>query len=457
LEDNISINATPKKTKDLLSPGTAATPATALASPMPLLSPPKSPVPLQPNASLSRTLSRKSTMVTEAAKEHKKSYLLAGLSALAFGTANYFMSDLSMRCGPNGVYTECFGLFLSWALFHLFNLIKHKLAKNNHKPFFSKSSSPYFEEFLEDVAPLVEEESVQESVEVQLVQVAPEPAIPSPAENSEKFESIESEESDLERAPETKAKSSVVPESFHVMTWQRVSAPLSRCLVQIMIQYAILSCFTFAAKSGVNGGIISAIFSSSCIFTIIIFYFKYGHKISMVDAFGTVFILLCVLLIAFGGTGGQSDEVQKTEEQLKTERLNLILALALAIISGLTLSLNTVSIQYTIYTGFDLDQANYDGNLMLGIIFLPFMIYHRDKYSMGDVFVGTLVILFVTTGIILFSKAIQCGIAGPVQAIENSKTLVQTVLCIIFLGQIPTIMQISGLLTGMIGVISIVL
>jgi len=241
------------------------------------------------------------------------------------------------------------------------------------------------------------------------------------------------------------------------MTWQRVSAPLSRCLVQIMIQYAILSCFTFAAKSGVNGGIISAIFSSSCIFTIIIFYFKYGHKISMVDAFGTVFILLCVLLIAFGGTGGQSDEVQKTEELIKTERLNLILALALAIISGLTLSLNTVSIQYTIYTGFDLDQANYDGNLMLGIIFLPFMIYHRDKYSIGDVFVGTLVILFVTTGIILFSKAIQCGIAGPVQAIENSKTLVQTVLCIIFLGQIPTIMQISGLLTGMIGVISIVL
>lgn len=178
----------------------------------------------------------------------------------------------------------------------------------------------------------------------------------------------------------------------------------------------------------------------------------------MIDAIGTTFILACVLLIAFGGNGGQSDEVsQKTEEEIASEKLNLILSVFLAIISGLVLSLNTVSIQYTIYTGFDLDQANYDGNLMIGLIFLPIFIYHRDKYNFGDVCIGTLVVLCVTLGIILFSKAIQCGVAGPVQAIENSKTVVQTILCIIFLAEIPTLMQILGLLTGSIGVISIVL
>lgn len=91
-----------------------------------------------------------------------------------------------------------------------------------------------------------------------------------------------------------------------------------------------------------------------------------------------------------------------------------MLSLVFAILSGLALSLNTVGIQYTIYTGFDLDQANYDGNLMLGLFCLPFFIYHRDKYSLGDVGIGTLVVITVTTGIILLSKAIQCGIAGPV-------------------------------------------
>lgn len=74
----------------------------------------------------------------------------------------------------------------------------------------------------------------------------------------------------------------------------------------------------FASKSGVNGGIISTIFSSSCIFTIVIFYFKYGHQISKVDAIGTFFILLCVFLIALGGTGGSSEsEDVKSDEEVK--------------------------------------------------------------------------------------------------------------------------------------------
>ena len=191
------------------------------------------------------------------------------------------------------------------------------------------------------------------------------------------------------------------------MTWQRFSAPMSRCFSQVLILHTILSCFAFAAKSGVNGGIISTMFSSSCIFTMIIFYFKYGHKISLVDAIGTAFILACVLLIAFGGNGDQSDEIsEKTNEQLASEKLNLIISVLLAIISGLALSLNTVSIQYTIYTGFDLDQANYDGNCMVGLIFLPIFIYHREKYNFGDICIGTLAVLCVTLGIILFSKAI---------------------------------------------------
>lgn len=141
----------------------------------------------------------------------------------------------------------------------------------------------------------------------------------------------------------------------------------------------IAATFFFASKSGVNGGIISAIFSSSCVFTIVIFYFKYGHKISVIDSIGTVFIITCVLLIAFGGTDGdlksESQGRIKTFEELQLEKVNLTLSILFSILSGFVLSLNTVSIQYTIYTGFDLDQANYDGNCILGVFFFPFFIY----------------------------------------------------------------------------------
>lgn len=159
-----------------------------------------------------------------------------------------------------------------------------------------------------------------------------------------------------------------------------------------------------------------------------------------------------------GGAGGSTEEeVIKTDEQLKEEKLNLLLALIFALISGLTLTSNTVSIQYVIHTGFNLDQANYDGNAMLGVLFTPFFIYYRERYGFIDVCVGTLVIVCVTIGVILFSRALSCGIAGPVQAIENSKTVIQTGMAIIFLGQIPNLMQIMGLVAGSVGVIMIVL
>jgi drug/metabolite transporter (DMT)-like permease len=105
-----------------------------------------------------------------------------------------------------------------------------------------------------------------------------------------------------------------------------------------------MACFFFAFKSGVNAGIISTIFSSSCIFTIVIFYFKYGHQISLIDFIGTCFILLCVVMIALGGTGGSDSEEVKTEDQIAEEKVNLVMALIFAIISGFCLSMNTVGI-----------------------------------------------------------------------------------------------------------------
>jgi len=98
------------------------------------------------------------------------------------------------------------------------------------------------------------------------------------------------------------------PISHYKFTWQRFSAPVARTFAYLAICITMQYCFDFAYKSGVNSGIISSIFSSSCIFTSMIFYFKYGHKLSMIDAIGIGFILLCVCMIALGGAGGSSEE-----------------------------------------------------------------------------------------------------------------------------------------------------
>lgn len=49
-----------------------------------------------------------------------------------------------------------------------------------------------------------------------------------------------------------------------------------------------------------------------------------------------------------------------------------------AVITGLILTLNTVTIQWAIYLGINIDQANYDGNLVLGLILLPIYVFESE-------------------------------------------------------------------------------
>ena len=115
---------------------------------------------------------------------------------------------------------------------------------------------------------------------------------------------------------------------------KRLKAPLGRMLFILLIHVTHIATFLFASKSNINGGIISTIFSSSCVFTFIIFYFKFGQKITKSDMIGTILVLGCVGLISVGGSN-QSGEVNN---------LYLVLALVMAILTGLNLSLNTVHI-----------------------------------------------------------------------------------------------------------------
>lgn len=191
---------------------------------------------------------------------------------------------------------------------------------------------------------------------------------------------------------------------IHELTWLRFSAPLSRGVSQLLIQVVSNLCFMFAAKSGVNGGIISTIFSSSSIFSIVIFYFKYGQKVTKIDYLGTLLIISSVVLIAFGGATDTSVEV--AEEERKEMNFYLAISLLFAVGTGFVLSLNTASVQYTIMASFELDQANYDGGGMLGLILLPFYLYFVTTFTLMDLWIATVVVITVTIGVIFLSRAL---------------------------------------------------
>ena len=133
----------------------------------------------------------------------------------------------------------------------------------------------------------------------------------------------------------------------------------------------------------------------------------------------------------------------------------------MAVLAGITFSVNTVNIEYIIKkVGFPTSQINVDGNFTYGLVLTPLFIYEMCKekpmYSTKDIVFTNMSILCVYMSTICFTYAMQYGKGGIVQAIDNLKIIVQTALAIIFAGLIPTGQQIAGMVCGISGVLIII-
>ena len=119
------------------------------------------------------------------------------------------------------------------------------------------------------------------------------------------------------------------------------------------------------------------------------------------------------------------------------------MAVVLAVVAGITFSVNTVNIEYIIKkVGFPTSQINVDGNFTYGLVLTPLFIYEMCKekpmYTTKDIVFTNMSIICVYMSTICFTYAMQFGKGGIVQAIDNLKIIVQTALAIIFAGLIPT-------------------
>jgi hypothetical protein len=78
----------------------------------------------------------------------------------------------------------------------------------------------------------------------------------------------------------------------------------------------------------------------------------------------------------------------------------------MALVSGFTLSLSAVIFEYVMSTGVNLDQANHDCNMILGLIYLPFFIVFRSHFTWLDILESTVSVMIITAGLIFFSRAL---------------------------------------------------
>ena len=191
-----------------------------------------------------------------------------------------------------------------------------------------------------------------------------------------------------------------------------------------MMTLCIMNTFYFGGKAGMNTGVLSSFYVTSVVFTVVIFYFLYGQKVSKSDLIGASFIMLCVILIS---TGSADDNIEKKNEFKYT-----IFAIMFAIMAAFCFSLRPLTVQYSMDLGVDISQSFYDCNLMGFIIVLPFLAFQKVSFEWVDIITASASLFFGSLGHLLYGFGIQYGVAGPVEAIENIKCIWITLFATIF-------------------------
>ena len=233
--------------------------------------------------------------------------------------------------------------------------------------------------------------------------------------------------------------------------------PIFTALVGMMNLGGFTLTFWFAGKSGVNAGIISCMFSSSIVFISVIFYFKYGQKLTVRDALGSVLIVASVVFIAIGGKNRDT-----TSDGKDIDVKNLLMAVASGLLAGLIIALNAFTLKYFVEGEhkFPADQLNLDAYTWYAIFLIPVWaneIVINPDVTLEDNLKGLIWALTFGIARILLTLAFKIGKGGTVQAIENSKSIILTLMFAVLDSMVPNWFEISGIATGTLGVLVIVL
>ena len=146
---------------------------------------------------------------------------------------------------------------------------------------------------------------------------------------------------------------------------------------------------------------------------------------------------------------------------MAVSKQDLALAVMFAVLTGISFSLNSLNLKFYLEElKFPPDQMTQDANLVFATIIFPFWVYEQATnpgFTLEANFKGALIAWMFTFALISVTIAFDLGKAGNVQAIENLKIIVQTLMVVFIDGLIPNTFEVCGLALSILGVLLIVL
>lgn len=75
-------------------------------------------------------------------------------------------------------------------------------------------------------------------------------------------------------------------------------------------------CFKYAKMAGINQGCMPCIFTAQIFYVSLLFYCKFGEKISKVKLLGTVLMVPCIIFISLGGRSSHDSASSAKDEDV---------------------------------------------------------------------------------------------------------------------------------------------
>ena len=235
------------------------------------------------------------------------------------------------------------------------------------------------------------------------------------------------------------------------MDYMAVAAILLDVVLTFIAGVVVLFTFKYWLHSGINQGVITALFSLGSLYLAIFAYFFYDQKITIFQISGMILLIACAILLVLSKN---YDRIQVPYEY----QTSPVIAVILAIISTIILWVRTILVKH-FWEMFEIDSFTFTASSYFigGFIFTVVSIVNFITYgeSIGFVIQCVLSGMINAFGSILLNYSITTGHAGPAAALVNIQTVLHTILSAIILSQSPGLQQIIAMIIGLIGSISI--
>ena len=198
---------------------------------------------------------------------------------------------------------------------------------------------------------------------------------------------------------------------------------------QGMTSFACLNlvayCFKFAKMAGINQGCMPCIFSVTIFYVSVLFFFKFGERISTAKLIGTMLMIPCIVFISLGGSekaSPEEEEVYTSEEMQRFAVISVSFALIAPIIWTIMAYYIRVSEKHYNYDLFDLAvDAQVYQNVLATLIYL--VITFREGFEGKLLLEGSLTAIFFLIGDICRTLAYKDGPGGPINALTNTSAI----------------------------------